>query len=209
MASTLNASQVHILQTLRKSDDGLTRAQLASKCPDGTAITPANLGTAETSDNHAGSLKVLGLVKPVSSRGAGLTEEDERDLIVWRITPKGDKLAEKLIARKRSSAPKVPAAKLDSAAKRLASLRTYSFELFTDADIKEIRDSLGADFAELPLTDIRQQIVNRRKQGAFADPAEKVRKAAAAAIRAFGADGTLAAGVLSKEVEAKLAKLAK
>lgn len=208
MSSQLNASQVHILQTLRKSNDGLTRAQLQNKCPEGTSVTPGNLGTAEPSDNHVDSLKSLGLVKPVSSRGAGLTEEDERDLVVWRITPKGEKLAEKLVTRKRGSSVRVPAGKLDPAVKRLKALRTYGLELFTDSDLKELREGLGTEYAEVPLTELRQQIVNRRKQGAFADPQDKIRTATREVIRRCGPEGTLIANLLTPDQLKKLEKLA-
>ena len=207
MASTLNTSQVHILQTLRKSDDGLTRAQLASKCPEGTAVTPANLGTAETSDNHVDSLKSLGLVKLISSRGAGLTEEDERDLIVWRITPKGEKLATSIKAKGVSArGVSIPPKVLDPIIKRMRPLRTYGLNQWTDADVLELRGHLPEEYQSVTVDTLRTKIVGRRQAGAFADPTERPRKAARASLAAFGPNGSIQAGLLPAKVVADLEK---
>ena len=188
--ATLNASQVLILQTLAKFPDGLTRDKLAAKS--GASCSTDNLGPQQLNGNHVTSLYGMGLVKPVKH------EEEE---CLWLPTKKGMKAAATYKTLKPRSSEKVPASLLDPLAAALQAARTYSMEQWTDEDVKELREKLGQDWAELPLNDLRQQVVNRRKQGAFSSPTERLRKAVDKTIKDFGPEGHLAKVLTPKQVE--------
>ena len=195
MAAPLNSSQVVLLQTLARLPDGefISRADLESKAA--VPASASNLGPshpatlAEGNGEHADSLYGQGLVKP---------QKHEGEATQWAATAKGRKLAPTFKARKRTDdAHKVPVKVLDPIVRKFAATHPYSFELYTDADLKESRTALGEDYAAVPLADLRDQMANRRKQGVLADPADKVRKAVERAIRDFGPDGSVVAELLT------------
>lgn len=204
-AARLNDSQVRILQALDKVPagvPGLTTAQLGEKCP-GAAVNSGNLGPAFRAvlDSYPDSLYGLGLVKPIKMPDSPLA---------WEITTKGRAAAATYKGRKRGVADsdRVPAAVLDQVVKKFIPTRTYGLELYTDADLKEVRAGLGSDYADVALSALRQQIVNRRKQGAFASKAETNKRAAARVLKEFGMGGTVFAGLLTDDQTATLEKLA-
>lgn len=207
---SLNASQVGILQLLARYEDGLTRAQLEAKAPEGVSLSPGNLGPSrketlegDTEGTYSTSLFALGYVRPaVEPDDAG------NDTTRWHITPKGEKIAGKVKHKHASSrGVKIPHSKLDPLIQRMRATRIYGLEQWSDADLRELRDQLPEEYRDTPLDVLRTKCAGRRKAGAFADPSERIRKAAQAAISAFGRDGKLAKGVLTAEVESRLRKL--
>jgi hypothetical protein len=196
VAARLSESQVLILQALAKAGAaGLTRDQITAKA--GVAPTAGNVGPvfAHLKDTFPESLTARGLVQ-VAKR------PDEQT--TWEITAKGLSVADKYRARKKVDAAKVPPKTLDPVVKKFLPTRAYGLELWTDDDLKEVRSQLGADHADLPLTALRQQIVNRRKQGAFADKSEGRRRAIERVLKDFGLGGRVHDGFLSEEQVAAL-----
>ena len=195
----LNDSQVRILQALAKCapGTGLTRAKIAET---GATVNSGNIGPAfkNVIENYPDSLYGLGLVRPVQ-------HPDEE--LVWEATVKGRQLADRYKARKKATGDKVPGDTLDPIVKKFLPSRTYGLEDYTDDDLKEIRALLGSDYASLPLTSLRGQIVNRRKQGAFADRSGDAKKAAARCLREFGTNGTVIDGLLTDAQAEKLEKI--
>lgn len=185
----LNDSQVLILQALAKCEvgTGLNKVALAKT---GAAINCGNLGPVfkQVLANYPDSLYGLGLVKP--------TQHPDEEL-VWEATAKGRAVADRYRARKVTGGAKVPGAVLDPVVKKFLPTRTYGLELYTDDDLKEIRALLGDDFATLPLTALRQQIVNRRKQGAFSSKEDRTRASVTRALKEFGTNGTVVDGLLT------------
>ncbi len=180
----LNGSQVLILQALADAKKPLTRAELVEKVGHGVAVSPANL----SSTTEPASL---------SSRGMLTASEGEDGSVKFGVSAKGAKFAGQMVARRQgANGDKVPPGKLDPAVKRVKASRTYGLELLTEADLTEIRTALGDKYAEVPLDSLRQQVVNRRKQGAFSDPADRNRRAAESALRAFGPGGAVRDGLL-------------
>lgn len=168
MASPLNSSQVLILQTLAKAPRGLTTDQLKAKSKG--ACNSGNLGPVfrDVLSNYPDSLYARGLVRCRRGEGESAT---------WEATPKGHIAAEECRTRVRpDDAIQVPAAIIDPAVRTFMPTRTYGLEIYTDDDMTEIRDELGADYATANLDDLRMQIVNRRKQGAFQNPDDRLRK---------------------------------
>lgn len=205
MASQLNASQVLILQTLAKHRTGtMTRAAIEEAS--GATLSAGNLGPVykETLDagngEYAESLYGLGMVRP---------EQSEDEGVVWTITPKGRKAALGVKAKSRGTAVKVDVATLDTVVKKFRTTRTYSEETYTEDDLKEVRSQLPTEFKDLDLEQLRSQICNRRKQGAYVDPTVKVRKTVQAILRQIGEEGTLVKGLLTTEQTKKLEKLVK
>lgn len=202
MTAILNDSQVFLLQTLRTfnaANGPMPRSRL-DETSKGSA-TPSNLGPAnlqtlkDGNGKYAGSLFGLGFVQPCGSEESDNTRETS-----WKITDKGLKAVETYRARKRGANVKVPSAKLDKEVKKLRNTRTYGLELFTTDDLKELRTALGDDYANVTLEDLRQQITNRRKQGAFADPKAKIAAAVKKAILDFGPEGRIASLLTAKQV---------
>lgn len=205
MASQLNASQVLILQTLAKHRTGtMTRAQIEEKS--GATLSAGNLGPVykETLDagngEYAESLYGLGMVRP---------EQSEDEGVVWTITAKGRKAALGVKAKSRGTTVKVDADALDTVVKKFRTTRTYGMELYTEDDLKEIRSQLPKEFSSVEIDDLRLQICNRRKQGAFTDTDAKNRKFAQAILRHIGPAGTLLKGLLTAEQVKKLEKIVK
>ncbi len=186
--STLNTSQVLILQAIAKNPSGLTRDQIMKKAPD-AAVTLSNLGPVLISSlakdtNHQESLYKMGLVRAEPTG-------DEKDTITWTVTAKGAKLAPTLKTLTRTRGNKIPPKVLDPILRKFKVLRTYGLELYTDSDIKEIRTLCGEDYELLGVDSLRQQIVNRRKQGAFASSSDRIKGACERVLREFGPDATV------------------
>ena len=57
---------------------------------------------------------------------------------------------------------------LDPVVEAFRGSRPYGFEVYTDLDLQSILDSLGVEYANVPLESLRQRTINRRKQGAYA-----------------------------------------
>jgi hypothetical protein len=180
----------------------LTVDQIEAKAP-GAAATSSNLGpllqSAYEEGRHAGSLRAQGLIKCVQHQG---------DDVRWSVTAKGAKLAKTIKARPRSNADtKVPPEILDPAVIAFRATRTYGIEWFSEEDIDEIREQLGDDYEHVTADDLRMQITNRRKQGAFVDPKDRIKKAVERAIREFGPEGTILPDLIGDYEIAKLQKL--
>jgi len=164
----LNGSQVLILKALAKAGPaGMTRRQLKRVAP----VNSDNLGPVhvESLENHPKSLIARGLVV--------VEEEDDgtKSVPVYRITAKGLEYAKTLKALPRLTRltyEKIPPKILDPAIRQVKEKRTYGLEQFTDMDLREILKLCGPKYADVPLDSLRQQIVNRRKRGAFASKPE-------------------------------------
>lgn len=194
MATTsakMGPGQALILSTLAKWPMGLTVEKLEEKA--GVPVTPNNIGpiTVESLVNHPDSLYARKLVRPVKPY------EDEP--YKWVITDAGKKLAEKVKGRKIGAKDKVDNDILDTAVVKFRTTRAYGMENWTDADIREVRGMLGSAYEMVELDDLKNQILARRKQGAYADPKEKFRKACERAIREFGPHGTIIKELLTED----------
>lgn len=191
MLAPINSSQVLILQTLAKHPDGLTTAEVAKK----SGMTPnaGNIGPVfdEVLKNYPESLHARKLVKV----------EKHEDGIRWRITKAGEKIAPTVKARKRADSLRVPPEVLNPAYLTFAKTRTYGIESYSTADLVELRGTLGEDYAEMNLEDLREQVTNQRKRGAYSDPKAKIRLAVERTIRDFGPDGAVHATLSAKQVE--------
>lgn len=188
--ASLTNSQVLILKALAKARGPVVRAALEKAA--GVATGPENLGpvSKESVNGYADSLIGRKLVT---------VQQDDEVVggVVFQATAAGKALAVKCSARKPSEAENVPAKSLDAAVLKVKAFKPYGLELYTDEDLKEIRALLPKDHQQVPLDALRQQIVNRRKQGAFTDPkakaARKALSAVTAAVKAYWAgDGSLA-----------------
>lgn len=197
--TNLTPTQILALKTLADNGD-MTYGMLADA---GVNITTGEMSKGTISANgeaaNPDSLEARGYVKRQEMSG----EEGEGRGILWAITASGRKMADKLVLRVRDNGEKVPAGMLDKAVLRVKGTRHYGLELFTEEDMATVRSLLSDKYADVPLDGLRQQMVNRRKQGAYANPLEKQRKAMERAIREFGPEGTVIEGLLSaKQVNA-------
>lgn len=206
--TVINPSQTFILQALAKASDGLTKAEIEKKT--GVSASTGNLGPVDLHGNlsareqYKDSLRSLGYIK------VHLEETADGEIARYHITSKGRKLAESCVAKRRvKEENKIPPYILDKAVLAIRSTRVYGLEDYTDADIKEIRESAGEQYASISVDDIRRQIVNRRKVGAFADPQEKANRLIKMALNAFGNEGTVIKGFLTEEQVYKLSKMLK
>lgn len=190
----IRTPQVRILTTLAKAVAPLTRTQIADRAGV-SATSTAELGSsraANAGDVDGDSLVGLGLVR-VEKR-----DDNGRDSYLYSLTAKGKKLAATVAARKKNpESGRIPADVLDPVVRKFRLTRAYSFELYTDADVRVIRDGLGPDWADVSLDHLRLQVANRRKLGAFADPRSRERASAAKAVRDFGPDGVVIKGLLT------------
>lgn len=184
----LNASQVHILQAL--ANGPLTRAGLQSIVGNGVSLSADNLGPVTDDPLDRGS-------NPDSLRARGLvdvrTYEDEPAMFF--ATPEGKKWAARTSARSRMGLDqKIDNKFLDTAVLEVRKDKTYGLELYTAEDIQRVRelactaeiDSLNTPdlsavediiqrYANIDDENIRLQMTNRRKQGAYADKDAKVK----------------------------------
>lgn len=193
----LNASQVLILQTLLKHPRGLSTKDLAKRS--GAAVNSGNIGPVFRAalQNYPESLYARKYVLPEKS-------DEEDGTIIWKITPSGREMSHRFKLMPSRSGIQVPAKELDAVAKAFMTTRTYGLDVYTDDDLAEIRAALDEQYHDIPLDDLKQLIVNRRKQGAFADPYEKRRKCIEKAIREFGPRGTIASILTEQQVTAML-----
>ncbi len=190
--SKLSPSQVMILQTLAKNPEGLTRQQLEAKLPD-ASISYANLGPVFTEkvvpdEDFRQTLLGRGFVKVAKT--PPIREGEKTWGAVWVITARGAKAALSTKTKIRAKTA-IPPKLLDPIVIKFKATRTYGLERFTEADIKEIRTALGPEYAEVPLADLRQVIVNRRKTNAYSDPKQRRLRPVKAALAAFGPEGWL------------------
>lgn len=160
----LTNSQVLILKTLARNPNGLTREMLLEKS--GVVCDNATLGPVyqEGIEKHSESLVAYRLVK--------VEKRSPTDPTLFKLTAGGVQAAGSYSARKRGQTDKVPPEELDPVVLSIRALKPYGLELFTDDDLKEIREQLPEEHREVTLTSLRQQIVNRRKQGAYAKETE-------------------------------------
>jgi hypothetical protein len=200
-SSQISASQVTILQALAKSPKGLTTAGLREAVGSGVAVNSGTIGPVfrEILDHYPDSLYGLGLVKPDKREG-----EDH----VWQITPRGTKVADTVRTRKVVTGVKVSPKVLDAAVKRFRPTRTYGIELYTDDDLREIRKLLPGEYQDVGTESLLMQILSRRKQGAFTDDADRVRRAVTKAVKDFGPGGAIKAVLTKAQVEELNALLA-
>ncbi len=156
----LTNSQVLILKCLSRNPNGLSRDQINEKT--GVVSDSDTLGPIyeENLVSHPDSLYAYGLVIPA--------KETPDTPTVFKLTARGETAAESYAARVRGAKIKVESKLLDKAVMKVRALKTYGLELFTEDDVKEIRALLPEDYQSVTVPDLRQQIVNRRKQGAYA-----------------------------------------
>lgn len=161
--------QVKILKLILKAgSQGLTRHEIktATKIPDLMRdLGPLYKDEAPRYDTKYGHRNLVSLcyVEPVEE----ITTEGTT--VYYRLTPIGKKAAEYYEIRDRGKYVKVPADILNNAVKGIRSNRVYGIERFTSDDLDAVRMSLPSQYVMIPLEDLRQQIVNQRKQGAYAD----------------------------------------
>ncbi len=160
----LTHQQVLTLRALLDEPEGLIAGELIKR---GINVTPDWIGPINKEDvpKYPQSLIGLGLVtvrQYETLTGHGRT--------AYLLTEKGRKVAPLVKIRERgvSEEQKVPNKILDEAGAKVKPLKVYAFEYYTDGDLKEVRDLLPEQYNKVPFERIRQQLVNRRKQGAFA-----------------------------------------
>lgn len=198
-AEGLTNSQVIILQQLADNPDtGLTSDEL------GEMSLPVNAQTTgpiyrEMLDRYPNSLYGRGLAEP--SR-----QEGER--VCWFITDKGKKVALTFKARMRGPVVKVPKEVLDPLVLKFKDTIAYGLEHYDEDDLAALRKTLPQQYREVALDDLKDQILARRKQGAFADPEEAKRKAARKVIKEFGPYGTIIKEFLTEDQMSQLYALA-
>lgn len=157
----LTNSQVLILKTLLRNPNGLTRESLAEKS--GVVVDNTTLGPVlqETLSAHPECLVAYRFVK---------VEKISPDApTLYKLTPGGTQAANSYSARKRGATDKVDPDSLDKAVLSIRALKPYGLELFTEEDVKEVRALLPEGEQEVTVPSLRQQIVNRRKQGAYSN----------------------------------------
>lgn len=184
----LNASQIHILQAL--ANGPTTRAGLSALLGNGVSLSADNLGPVTDDPLDRGS-------NPDSLRARGLVgvNQQEDEPAVFYITPEGRKWAARSAARSRmADNQRIPNKVLDPAVLAVKKHKSYGLELFTSEDIMEVRsaclmqeidalnnadmsavEALTQHYAAVEDDNIRLQMTNRRKQGAYADKDAKVK----------------------------------
>lgn len=159
----LTNSQVTILKVLMRNPNGLTREDLAHKSSvvcDNNVLGPVY---EETLKSYPESLIGFGLVKVTKIAPDAPT--------LFQITETGEHYATNYSMRKRGQKDKVTPAALDAVVIKLRPTIPYGFELWTEDDLKKVRNELPEDEREVSLPSLKLQIMNRRKQGAYADNA--------------------------------------
>jgi DNA-binding PadR family transcriptional regulator len=207
-AIKLNDSQALILKALAAKGHrangglGMTKQDVEAACP-GAAFTVSNVGVGGNGSAPCpGSLLDHGYVS------AERHDVEGRMVTFYRATRAGVKAAQSIRSLARSDR-RVDAAALDPVVIAFRPARTYGIENYTDDDLAEIRAALGPGAADFPLSDLRQLIANRRKQGAYADPRERVRRVAKATLQAFGAGGWVHDCLLPPDVAEAIARIAR
>lgn len=170
---SLNVSQVLILKTLAHYEgEMITRERLEAES--GAVCDYPNLGPVytDTKPNYPGCLWSLSLV---DSEGHYETDSEGREKLVtyWKITDKGMEYAKTIQTRRKSTRNgKIPARVIDPVAIAMKKTRTYGFESYSIADLEELRSKLPEKWQDISDDDLKSQLANRRKQGAFADKVE-------------------------------------
>lgn len=161
--TSLTPAQARILHALAKAANGLTREKLEEKIKFG--VDSKNLGpiTAESLASHPDSLIGLGLVE------VQIDVDDETTK--YHATKEGKRLAGDVSVKPRITAEeKVDVDALDDAVLASRVNKAYGLELYTKADLKEIREHLDENDVLHDQADdesLLRQIANRRKQGAY------------------------------------------
>jgi hypothetical protein len=194
MATTakLNRTQVVFLQKLAECPKGEGKT-IASISDETGMVFPTSMigfGTREPEESPADSLYAMGMVRP--------EKQEETKAIKWIISALGRKQADKVRTRSVHNGNKIPHPLLDRTVIAFAKTRTYGLELYTDEDCEAIKAKLGEKYKEVSNESLRQQMCNRRKQGAFVDPSDKRRRIVEQAIRQFGKEGTIIPGLLTQ-----------
>ncbi len=170
-ANPLNSSQVHILQTLVQYPVGLTTAKLQEVCQDKASVSTNNIGPVNEETIEQGgsptSLRALGYVSCTRHEGQEPT---------WQLTAKGRAMAKRSSTRSRlDESQRIPKEILDKAVKKVHPYKTYGFEVYTSNDLQEVRIFCGESYIHVTDENLRDQMVTRRKLGAFADPQAKTK----------------------------------
>jgi len=201
--SQINSSQALILKVLAKAPGGLSYEEIKTKVGEGVAVNSGTIGPVhrEVLNNYPDSLHALNLVRVEKTEGEGTK---------FLISPKGLKVATSLVARKRvSNGSRVPPKLLDPLVRKLMEARTYGIDGLTSADLSAIRKDLGENWAKIADDDLRQQITNRRKSGAYANPNDKILAAVKETVNRFGPEGKVIQGLLTQAQLSKLDDLVK
>lgn len=181
-AFALSQTQVLILRCLAKQlpgMPGLTGAQIEKKS--GISASVGNMGVSKAG------------VIPGSLYAGGYITAEQHDFegrmtLVYKITFKGRKAAEEMRVRD-ARVIKIDKNVLDQVVKKFRPTRTYGIDNYTDADLEEIKGMLNGLAGSIALDDLRSQIANRRKQGAYSDPGGRAKRTAKMTLQAFGPDG--------------------
>lgn len=180
----VNSTQVAILRLLMRHPNGLTRSDISRHY----SASYMNLGPSYqdslSNPDYSRSLYALGLVKPAQDYTNGPVN--------WVVTPKGAWVASAFQGTNKGI--KVPHEILDPLVMNVLKARTYSVDYFTSEDIDEVRKSLPQKFKEIEVDQLRQQIITRRKLGAYTKhrkPRDKAKLAVARLIREFGPEGDI------------------
>lgn len=193
VTSALNRSQVRFLQVLSTlpKGEGMTIAEVEEKMGDNILQPFVGLGTRDPMESDEDSLYRMGYVRA--------EKQEEGRAIRWCITAAGRKQSDKMKTIDVLGEVRVPASTLDRITIMFGKTRTYGLEQYTDADMEELRMKLGEKYQGVSYVSLKQQIINRRKQGAFVDPAERRKKIVEKAIRDFGPDGSIISGLLNRK----------
>jgi hypothetical protein len=192
--TVLNSSQVLILQAMAQHRQPMTAREIEERS--GAPASADNLGPvyqdSVRGDRYTTSLLGLGYVD---------SQRLEGEPVTWFLTSAGRKAARVYRTRRRGDFVRVPPDVLDPVVRNFKKTRIYGFEVYTEDDLSAIRQTLGDDYHGIPLEELRDQIVCRRKQGAFADKSEKTRRAVDRVIREFGPHGTILSLLTESQLE--------
>lgn len=208
----LTAAQIRILQVLRDANGPVTRSALvqaagASNVTEVLGYTLDTLGREEV-DQSPGSLMALHYVHEEK-----YTDVDSgRQERTYELTGEGKSAVDAYkVAPRRLAHQRVEKGILDECVLRMRPTRSYGIECWTTDDLTELRDMLGDGYEDIDLIDLRKQVENRRKQGAFAPPGKKEISSLEKLLREFGDSGTVIAELLTpeqvKRVKARLTRL--
>ena len=184
---SLSDTQIMILQHLHQSrKKGLTRQEISDAV--GFSANGSNLGPTYTENREAqpNSLVSRKMVKVYQ-----LTVKGEEHT-VYMITKSGIEAAKKHSVLQQSNGEKIPSSVIDPAVKRALATRNHCLERFTDEEIREIRKDIGGKYKSVSIDNLREQAVNRRKQGAYKDTSDSKRKIRSLKRleKEFGVEGT-------------------
>ena len=174
----------------------------------GVPVNSGNIGPAftEVLDNYPDSLRARALV---------YCERMEGERVRWYITKEGVKIATGYKGRKIGPKRKVPNTILDPVVMKFKDTRAYGLEQYTENDLQALREALPDEYHDVgvvrppdgSLSDLHNQILARRKQGAYGDKDEKRKKQLQKLYREFGPNGTVIEGFLYEEQVSQLLEL--